>query len=483
MPVPACTFDLKLQINKKMKNLNLTGLIIGILLFYSCSELKDSSIQYKIDKELSNVFESEMPGAAIIVVKDGEILYRNAFGLANVELNVKMEPDMCFKLGSVSKQFVAVAILILEEKGKLSLEDSILKFFPGYSLEYKGVKIKHLLTHTSGIKNYTGFNNGKKVIRDPYTQEELVDIILNKPLDFKPGNEWKYSNSGYTLLAKIIENITKEPFYKFIKENIFQPIGMGNTSFADDESVTPGLVNGYRKENNILKTAEYMSMTHTYGAGDIISCVNDMAKWKEFLLSGTIISDYNLKKCFTPFKLNDGSQTDYGIGWFMDKYRDRTRFYHDGGVYGFQSFSMYIADEDLYIVILKNRSDIYFKLPSDVLGNFIADIILGYEVDGKERIAVQLADEQLNKYVGVYQFVASPGKRKISLSEGKLYYERPPRNGDQWSQTEIKPESKFSFFAEGKRSTISFQFNEKNEVTGLDVNQAFGRVVKLKKIE
>ena len=466
-----------------MKKVSLTGLVIGLLLFDSCSELKESSIQYKIDKELSSVFESEMPGAAVIAVKDGETLYRNAFGLANVELNVKMEPDMCFKLGSVSKQFIAVAILMLEEQGKLSLEDSIFKFFPGYSLEYKGVKIKHLLTHTSGIKNYTGFINGEKVIRDPYTPEELVDIILNKPLDFEPGNEWKYSNSGYTLLARIIESITKESFHKFIKENIFQPIGLGNTCFADDESVIPGLVNGYRKEIEMLKTAEYMSMTHTYGAGDIISCVDDMAKWKESLLSGAIISDNNLKKCFTPYRLNDGSQTNYGIGWFMDKYRDRTRFYHDGGVYGFQSFTMYIADEDLYIVILKNRSDIYFKLPSDVLGNLIADIILGYEVDGKERIAIQLTGEQLKKYTGVYQFVASPGKRKISLSEGKLYYERPPRKGDQWSQTEIKPESKFSFFAESKRSTIFFQFNEKNEVTGMDVNQAFGRVVKLKKIE
>jgi len=466
-----------------MKNLNLTGLVIGILFFYSCSELNESSIQYKIDKELNSVFESEMPGAAVIAVKDGETLYRNAFGLANVELNVKMEPDMCFKLGSVSKQFTAVAILMLEEQGRLSLEDSILKFFPGYSLEYTGVKIKHLLTHTSGIKNYTGFNNGEKVIRYPYTPEELADIILNKPLDFKPGNKWKYSNSGYTLLAKIIDNITKEPFRKFIKENIFKPIGMENTCFADDELVTPLLVNGYRKENNILKTAEYMSMTHTYGAGDIVSCVDDMAKWKKFLLSGTIISDHNLKKCFTPYKLNDGSQTNYGIGWFMDKYRNKTRFYHDGGVYGFQSFTMYIADEDLYIVILKNRSDIYFKLPSDVLGNLIADIILGYEVDSKDRIAIQLTDEQLNKYAGVYQFVTSPGKRKISLSEGKLFYERPPMKGDQWSQTEIKPESKFSFFVEGKRSTISFQFDENDEITGLHVNQAFGRVVKLKKIE
>jgi len=142
-----------------------------------------------------------------------------------------------------------------------------------------------------------------------------------------------------------------------------------------------------------------------------------------------------------------------------------------------------MPEENLYIVILRNRSDIYFKTPPNVIGNMIADIVLGYN-DDKERIAIRLTDEQLKKYIGVYQFVESPGKRKISFIEGKVYYERPPRNtGDPWSQNHIIPMSVNEFFAEGRKSTISFQFNSKNEVIGMNVNQAFGRVVKLTKIE
>lgn len=466
-----------------MKKMNLLGLVFGILLFNSCTELKETSIYYKIDKELNEIFAPDMPGATIIATKNGEIVYRNAFGLANVELGVNMEPDMCFKIGSISKQFTAAAILILEEQGKLSLEDSILKYLPNYSLDYKDVKIKHLLSHTSGIKNYTGFDKGKKIIRDPIPLEEIVDIFMNKPLDFKPGDEWKYSNSGYTLLALIIENITSESYQKFIQENIFQPAGMENTYFANDESVFPKLVKGYRMDVEELKTAEYMSMTHTYGAGDIISNVDDMAKWKEALMSEKIMGKQNLKKCFTPYKLNDGSETNYSIGWFMDNYRNMINFYHEGGVYGFIAYTTYIPEENLYIVILRNRSDIYFKIPPNIIGNMIADIVLGY-TDDKERKAIQLTDEQLQKYIGVYQFVESTGKRKISLVEGKIYYKRPPRKtGDTWSQNLIIPMSVNEFFAEGRKSTISFQFDENDEVTGLHVNQAFGRVVKLKKIE
>jgi len=339
-----------------MKNLNVLGLLISILLFNSCSDLKESSIYYKINKELSNIFESDMPGTAIIATKNGEIVYRNAFGLANVELDIKMEPDMCFKIGSISKQFTAAAIFMLEEQGKLSLEDSILKYLPNYSMDYRDVKIKHLLSHTSGIKNYTGFNNGKKLIRDSYTPQELVDIILNKPLDFKPGDEWKYSNSGYTLLAVIIEKITGETYRKFIKENIFQLAGMENTYFANDESVFPKLVKGYRMDVEELKTAEYMSMTHTYGAGDIISNVDDMANWNKALISEKIISKKNLNKCFTPVKLNDGSEANYSIGWFMDNYRKMINFYHEGGVYGFIAYKGVFMDSSPTLLICQKKT-------------------------------------------------------------------------------------------------------------------------------
>ena len=176
-----------------MRVLNLIVLVISILVINSCSRLKTSSTQYKIDSELNRVFKTDMPGVAIIATKDGETVYRNSYGLANVELDVKMEPDMCFKIASISKQFTAVAILMLEEQGKLSLDDPITKFLPDYPLEYKDVKIEHLLSHTSGIKNYNGLSEFKNRIKEPSTLKELSGHFINKPFDFSPGDRWKYS--------------------------------------------------------------------------------------------------------------------------------------------------------------------------------------------------------------------------------------------------------------------------------------------------
>jgi CubicO group peptidase (beta-lactamase class C family) len=424
-----------------------------------------------------------LPGIATIVVQNEKVLYKNSFGLANVELKVDLQPEMCFKIGSISKQFTAAAIFILEERGLLSLEDKMLDFLPGYSVEFNEIKIIHLLSHTSGVRDYTVNNSGSNTTQDRISPKELVELMLSHPLDFGPGEEWEYSNSNYTILARIIENVTGEVFHKFMNETIFQPIGMKHTCYTDSDTVIPGLVNGYRMDGSVLKTAEYINMTHTFGAGDIVSCVEDMARWNRALLEGQIISKDNVARCFTPVVLNDGTVTTHGIGWFMDNYRGLTTYYHDGGVYGFQSLCTYIPGKDLYMVMFRNRSDICINYPTNVVCNMIADYILGNISEDSAHTPILLSEEQLKKYTGIYQFVESTGKRKISLKEGRLYYEIPPRRGNIGSKNEIIPESVFSFFAEGKKSTITFEFNAKYEVTGMNVNQAFGRVAKLKKIE
>ena len=466
-----------------MKRIGLIIILIISVLMFSCSTTSKNSVEDRLDKQLKAAFKSHAPGVSMIAIQNGKTVYKQAFGLANVELNVPMSADMLFKLGSISKQFTAISILLLEEQGQLSTEDPITKYFDNLSTEYKDVKIKHLLSHTSGIRNYNGMDVWKQEIRNPITPEEQMDMFIHEPLWFDPGEKWSYSNSGYNLLSQIIEKVSGQEFETFVKEQIFTPAGMKHSYYANDEDIIPGLVKGYRVDDDGFKVAEYMSMSHTVGGGDVISSVDDLARWNKALVSGKIISEVSFKKSLESFVLNDGSKAHYGMGWFMEPYRNMINYYHGGGVYGFVSHSMYIPEEDLYIVVLRNCVDLHTKLPAYVIGNMIADVVLGYDQENEEeRVAIDLDESQLQCFVGTYQFVESPGKRKIELIDGKLHYRRPPREGEIWSKTAINPMSMNEFFVPGKKSTLLFIRSGEGDITGLHVNQAFGRVVKLTKI-
>ena len=443
-----------------------------------------------IEKKLQGIYEPDEPGAAIIAVRDGKIIFRQAYGLANVELQVSMKPDMVFKVGSMTKQFTAVAIMILQERDSLSLDTPITNFFPDYPVYGNVITIRHLLSHTSGIPNYNGTYDfygepeWKEVIRDKLSPKEIIEIFKKGPPDFNPGEKWKYCNSGYVLLAKIIEKASGQTYEDFITDNIFEPAGMGHTYFGSDDQLIANLVNGYDKEDGAILKAEYMSMSHTFGAGDILTNVDDLAKWMDALGNNKLLRKESLEKCFLPYVLNNGTKTNYGFGWFIGDFQGRINLYHGGGVYGFVSHGMYLPEEKIYVAVLRNCIDPTTNYPTHAVGDLIAGILLGLYEETRERTAIQLPEEQLDKYQGVYRFVKSPGKRKISVENNRVYYKRPPRKTeDPWSKTEIFPESKFVFFTPGKKSTITFHFNDQDEVTGFTVNQPFGRTVSTNKIE
>ena len=469
--------------------------LISIFFFFviSCSNSQNTSdkpatddplLIKSIDKELQSIYKPNEPGASVIAIRDGKTIFRRAYGLANVELQVPMKPDMVFKLGSMTKQFTAIAIMILQERGDLSLNNLITTYFPDYPVNEEVITIKHLLSHTSGIKNYNGIQEWKEKIRDKISPKEIIDIFKNEPLEFTPGDKWKYCNSGYTLLAKIIEKASGQTYKSFITNNIFKPAGMDHTYFGTDDQIIPDLVSGYRKEDGLILKAEYMSMSHPYGGGDILSNTDDLAKWMDALENNKLISKESLEKCFQPTILNNGTKTNYGYGWFIGDFQGKKNLYHGGGVYGFVSHGMYLPEEKIYVAVLHNCVDPYTGTPTHAVGDLITGILLGLHEQTGERIAIQLSEEQLNKYQGVYKFVESPGKRKISVENNKVYYERPPRKKENpWSKTEIFPESKYVFFAQGRKSTITFHFNDKDDVTGFTVNQPFGRTVTTTKME
>ncbi|HEY7543856.1 MAG TPA: serine hydrolase domain-containing protein, partial [Blastocatellia bacterium] len=200
-----------------------------------------------IDEVCAKTFKPNEPGAAVIVVKDGKVIFRKGYGMANMELGVKIEPDMIFRIGSVTKQFTAVAILMLMEQGKLTLQDEITKFLPDYPTQGQRITIEHLLTHTSGIKSYTGLPEWRPQWRKDVSLKELIDLFKDKPMEFAPGEKWNYNNSAYVLLGAIIEKISGQSYAEFLEKNIFTPLGMKNTSYDNTSRVIARRAAGYSK--------------------------------------------------------------------------------------------------------------------------------------------------------------------------------------------------------------------------------------------
>src|SRR5262245_7719131 len=273
-----------------------------------------------IDVLLTEVYKPDGPGAAVVVVKDGRVLFRKGYGMANLELGVPIAPDMVFRLGSITKQFTAVAILMLAEQGALALDDDITAFFPDYPTHGHTITVEHLLTHTSGIRSYTGMPEWLPLWRKDFTVDELIDFFKHQPMDFAPGEKWSYNNSGYILLGAIIEKVSGKTYEQFLQQQIFEPLGMRQSYYDSTSRIIPRRVSGYSKGPEGYENAPYLSMTQPYAAGALASSVDDLALWDAALYGDRLIKPETLRRAFTSSTLNDGGATGYGYGWGISEY-------------------------------------------------------------------------------------------------------------------------------------------------------------------
>ncbi len=311
----------------------------------------------EIDLLVQNTFADDMPGAAIIVVKDGETLYRGAKGLANVELGVPLEPDMVFRLGSITKQFTSASIMLLEERGKLKLDDTIDKYLPEYPAEIASkITIEHLLTHTSGIVTYTGIPGYmfSDKIRRELSTNELVDVFKDLQPVSAPGEKWNYNNSGYVLLGAIIENVSASSYEDFVQENIFDKLGMENSHYGSHTRIIPNRVAGYEILGSNVSNARFLSMTQPHAAGSLLSTVDDLAIWDQALFSGKVVSPESFQKMTTAGVLNDGEKHSYGYGLMISEVNGRKIVAHGGGIFGFATSGIHIVDENLFVAVFSN---------------------------------------------------------------------------------------------------------------------------------
>ena len=298
--------------------------------------------------------QRRIPGLALTIVQDGKTLKQAAYGLANVELQVPTKLETVFEIGSITKQFTAAAILMLAQEGKLSVDDKISKHLQGTPCNWTNVTLRHLLTHTSGIKSYTGLN-GFQIWRH-LTQAQFIAAIGKEPMEFQPGDSWKYCNTGYNLLGYVIENVTGQDYWQFMRERIFGPLGMQSTTRRLATLVIPNRASGYEQTNHVWVNRD-SDLTEIFSAGAIASTVVDLAKWNAALDGERLLSAASKAQMWTPVKLNDGKTKTYGFGWNIVTTEGHKNIGHGGSTSGFSASIQRFPDDGLAVMILSNTDE------------------------------------------------------------------------------------------------------------------------------
>jgi CubicO group peptidase (beta-lactamase class C family) len=418
----------------------------------------------EIDALMSQTYQPGGPGAAVIVRRGGRTLFRKGYGMANLELGVRIEPDMVFRLGSITKQFTAVAVLLLAEQGKLSLQDEIGQYLADFPTGDIRVTIAHLLAHTSGIKSYTNMEEWLALWRKDMTPAEIIAMSKGKPFEFNPGESWNYNNSGYIMLGAIIEKVSGKSYEDFVQENIFTPLGMRHSGYDRSEKVIPRRAAGYHKGNDGFVNAPYLSMTQPYAAGALYSSVDDLVLWNDAVFSGKLLKKESLERAFTPFRLANGESTGYGCGWFIADLRGHRTIEHGGGINGFLSYALALPDDGVYVAILTNSAGGGNNPEPKALR--IAELVLGLKAE--ERQAVTLPPAELDALVGVYLNEAGE-ERTISREGDKLF----SRRAGGAKRLILAAAADEFFFAEAP-SVIRVRRDAGNNVVGLRVQARYG---------
>jgi CubicO group peptidase (beta-lactamase class C family) len=318
----------------------------------------------KVDEYMNGQIKANRFSGSVLIAQNGKVLIAKGYGVADMELNVQNTPDTKFRLGPITQQFTAMAILELEENGRLSTQDSVCKYILRCPNDWQEIKIVDLLTHTSGIPDFTDFPEYEKTSMLPTTVPELLARFENKPLEFKPGNKLKYSSSGYEVLGAVIENVSGEPYARYLAEHIFEPLGMNDTGYDSPARIIPRRASGYRRDGDtgILLNATYLDMSIPYSAGALYSTVNDIYRWDRALYSEKLVSNKSLNQMFTPYR--DG----YGFGWKILKEFQRKAVAYGGKINGFSASIRRYPDDDACVIVLSNLQSVDAEKVSHDLG-------------------------------------------------------------------------------------------------------------------
>ena len=395
----------------------------------------------RMDQIVQSYVDKHQFMGTVLVARDGQVLFSKGYGFANLEWNIPNTPNTKFRLGSVTKQFTAASILMLEERGKLSTGDPVKKHLPDAPAAWDKITIAHLLSHTAGLPNFTAFPDYQKLEPFATTPAELVARFRDKPLDFEPGEKWSYSNSGYVLLSYLIEKISGEKYEKFVRDNIFTPLGMKDSGYDSNSAVIPHRASGYVSSPNGFENAGFIHMSVPQGAGALYSTTEDLLKWEQGLFGGKLLKAASLEKMTTPVKNN------YAFGLQVDAAGGRKVIDHGGGIEGFNTELEYFPEDKLTVVVLGNVNG---AAPGDIARK-LASVTHGETVKlNSERKEITLDPKQLSRCVGAYEM--APNQVMVVTLEGN---QLSGKLGNQ-PALPIFPESETMFFLKAVDAQLEF---------------------------
>lgn len=440
-----------------MKNLLLISLItISSLCNFNTALAQQDDIQKKVDEYIDAHMQMNQFSGSILIAKNNQIVLNKGYGYSSYGFEIKNNQHTKFRIGSLTKGFTAVAILQLEEKGLLDINDKLQKYLPDYP-RGNDITIKHLLTSTSGIFNHTefeDFNKNRRVYE--CSLMETIETFKNKDLKFNPGEKFDYSNSNYILLGLIIEQVSKMSYEDYVKQNIFEPLEMNHSGFENPNTVIKNFANGYRVDNDKIENANYRNMSNAHASGALYSTISDLYLWDRALYTEKLISNESKSKMFTEFKSN------YGFGWGIVNVFNHKMIAHSGEIDGFTSNISRFVEDDVTIIILSN----FEQTPINLINRDLIAIVFNEKYTIPEVVkTIQLSDNTLKLYTGEYKlqegFVFS-----ISFNDNKLYCQ-PTRQ----QKLELSPISESEFILKGVNAKISFVKNSNNNIEKLILHQ------------
>lgn len=392
---------------------------------------------------------------SVLVARDGKVLYRSAVGMAQAEWNVPNTPETKFRLGSITKQFTAVAVLQLVEKGKINLDEPVKKYYTDAPAAWDAITIRHLLNHTSGIPSYTGqpgfFEKGSML---PMKPGGIVKLTQDMALEFPPGSKFHYDNTGYVLLGAILETVTGKPYADHMREVIFDPLGMKETGYDVSAVILKNRAAGYQRGKNALENARYLDMTLPYAAGSLYSTVDDLLKWDQALYTEKLITAASRQKMLTP------GLEGYGYGWALKKEGSHPVAEHGGGINGFSTHILRVLDEKVVVITLANMS----TPGASKLAQELAKLALGIPLpEAPEEVSI--APEKLSDYPGVYP-LSPQFSLTIRIDRNQLSVQ-----GTGQSASPVFPFAPDKFFAKVVDAQFEFTRGADGKVDGVILHQ------------
>jgi CubicO group peptidase (beta-lactamase class C family) len=447
------------------RNTSRVGVLLVAAVVFLCSHqtlAQKTDLAVQVDGLFTEWSGGNTPGAALLVMRNGKVLLKKGYGLANIETKTPITPDTCFLLGSVTKQFTAIAVMLLAERGQLSYNDSLAKFFPQFPSYAQKITVRNLLNHTSGLPDYEAlfveqglidkdWPRSVKTTRSHFepTAKDALNLLARQPnLLFEPDTKFEYSNSGYVVLAQIIEKASSQSYAQFLKQNIFKPLGM-NRSYVYDESRPniPGRAASYTLKDGTYSEIDYTPLNAIYGEDNVFTTLNDLVKWDQALSSTKLVKAKTLQQAFSSGVLTDGSRTGYGYGWFIGETLGLKYVGHSGGWLGFANVIRRYRDYRFTVVLLTNYDK--FRIGDTVYRTtklYLGDHMIMPTV-------VHASPETLRRYIGKYEL--EPGNVwEVVLEDGALWLKnfRPVK-------VRVLPASETKFFIDG-REDLSLVFEK-----------------------